>query len=372
MSDSSARAARGAVKINGTLINGWCAFEVDNNSYASADTFSVSFAANDLPSDRSAAWFAQQENMHVELFAGVPANPQRWTLSELPPSWIYGQADKIEHDIVRGVIKVSGRDLTRVFIDAKTTEKFQNKTSSQIATILAQRHGLTASVTATTTPVGKYYEIDHETMNDARTEWDILTHLARIEQFVVYVRGQTLYFQPRPDPSKVQPYRIVWTPPDPRTGYPTCDVDELEFARSLTVSRGIVVVVRSFNDAEGRPFHATFPANSVSEKSKSSSPWGGPQTYYYNVANLTQQKCQQYAQAKYLEIVQHEMLMQASLPGAGNDALDTTSVIQVSGTGCAWDQMYFPESITRSLSFDGGYTLELHAKNHAPESMERQ
>ncbi|KVC65526.1 hypothetical protein WI72_33670 [Burkholderia ubonensis] len=64
------------------------------------------------------------------------------------------------------------------------------------------------------------------------------------------------------------------------------------------------------------------------------------------------------------------MLMSCELPAAGNDSLDTASVVQLLGTGTSWDQMYFPESITRRLGFEEGYTLELNAKNHNPDSQE--
>ncbi|WP_063894719.1 hypothetical protein [Burkholderia ubonensis] len=371
MPNSSANSVRGAVKVNGQILAGWESFEVDNNSYASADTFSCVFAANALPASQDAAWFSNQKDMYIELFAGVPNDPSKWTATELP-RWIYGQVDKIGYDPARGCIEVSGRDLTRVFIDAKTTEKFQNKTSSQIASLLAQRHGLSANVTKTSTLVGKYYAIDHDAMNNARTEWDLLCYLARIEQFAVYVRGQTLFFNPRPDPAKVAPHKVIWTPPDANTGAPTCNVTGLKFNRALTVSRGIFVQVRSFNDVDQRVYTAQYPAPT---SKKSTAPGsigssGNAQTYYYNVANLTKQKCVEYAQAKYKELIQHEMLVEFEIPAAGNDALDTTSVVQIQGTGTAWDQMYFPDSITRRLSFDGGYTLELNAKNHNPDSQQ--
>lgn len=365
---NTVNAVRGAVKVNGTvLLTGTTAFEVENNTYSNADSFSCTFAANALPASNNTNWFSQQTDMYVEVFMGIPPDPTNWVADDLK-SWIYGQTDKIHYDPIAGVIQVSGRDLTRVFIDAKTTEKFQNKTSSQVAQILAARHGLTAQVVATSTPVGKLYEIDHEHMNDAQTEWDVLTNLARIEQYAVWVRGQTLYFQPKPDPAQSAPFQIVWTPPDSNTGFPTCNVEDLKLDRALTISRGITVVVRSFNDATQKVFTATYPANQPAKTKVGS--FGLPQTYYYDVANLTQQGVVARAQAKYAEIVQHEMLMSFEIPGAGNDALDVTSLASLTGTGTAWDQVYYPESLKRSMSFDSGFKLEVSAKNHSPDSQE--
>jgi hypothetical protein len=361
-------AVRGAVKLNGTNLQvGVTAFEVENNTYSNADTFSCTFAANALPASNNANWFSQQTDMYVELFMGIPPNPSNWVTDDLK-SWIYGQTDKIEYDPIAGTISVHGRDLTRVFIDAKTTEKFQNKTSSQVATILAARHGLTAQVVATKTPIGKLYEIDHEHMNDAQTEWDILTHLARIEQYAVYVRGKTLHFKPKPDQSTVTPYPLIWTPPDAVTGFPTCAVTKLTLERALTISRGITVVVQSFNDAAQKTFTATYPPKQPTKIKVGG--FGAPQTYYYDIANLTQQGVVARAQSKYAELIQHEMNMCFDIPGAGNDALDVDSLISLNGTGTAWDQVYFPESLKRSMSFENGFTLEVTTKNHAPDSQE--
>ncbi|MDW3684009.1 hypothetical protein RA280_20115 [Cupriavidus sp. CV2] len=364
----SVAAVRGVVKVNGERITGWSSFEVENNSYSSADTFSCTFAANALPADRNVAWFSQQEDMEVELFAGVPSNPNQYTAEDLK-SLICGHADQPSYDPAGGTISVSGRDLTRLFIEAKTTEKFQNKTSSQVATILAARHGLAAQVTKTTTPIGKYYEIDHEHMHDARTEWDVLTQLARLEQYVVRVRGKTLFFEPKPDPATATPYQIIWTPPDPHTGFSTCNVTGLKLDRALTVSRGIIVTVRSWNDAAGKAFSATYPPTSQTKAQPGSvSTSAQEQTYRYSIPNLDQRQVEQHARVKYAEIIQHEMSMSFEVPAAGNDALDVTSIVQLKGTGTAWDQTYFPDSLRRRLSIGGGYQLSVSAKNHAPDS----
>lgn len=372
---NTAQAVRGAVKLSGkdqtlTPIVGWIAFDVDNNNFASADNFSVTFAANKLPPDRNLLWLSDQTEIYVEIFAGIPADPSNWTAEELP-SLIYGQVDTLEYDPVAGTVHVAGRDLTRVFIDSKTTEKFQNKTSSQIVTLLAQRHGMTADVTATTTLAGKFYEIDHDKMTAARTEWDLLCELARHEQFDVWVSGHVLNFKPKPDASSVTPFRVTWTPPDSETGYSVSNVEGLKLERALTVSKGIVVVVQSWNDSAQKAFTATFPPNKQTAIKPGGSKIGsGSQTYYYSVPNLTQEKVLKFAEAKYAQIIQHEMKCEFSIPAAGADALTVSSVIQLTGTGTKWDQTYFPDSLRRALDFESGYTLTVSAKNHSPDTQE--
>jgi phage protein D len=369
------QAVRGTVKLGPLdtsagpmkVIPGWTEFSVDNNNFASADTFSVTFALSALPSDRDANWLSQQKQLRVELFAGVPSDPSSWTAAELTRR-IVGTVDNVDIDPVAGTAHLSGRDFTQRLIDEKSTAKFQNKTASQIATELATKHGLTPVVTKTTTVVGKYYQIDREHMQNARTDWDLLCQIARTEQFVVYVRGEELHVEPRPSQSAA-PYVITWTAPDSRTGYASSNVERIKFERALTVAKGVIVVVRSWNDADQAAYTATYPKKARTTASPGQA-WSGPQTYYYSVPNLTQEKVEQLAQAKHAEITQHEMKVEFELPAAGNDTLDITSVVRIAGTGTPFDQLYFPDSLRRELSFTGGYTLTVSAKNHAPDSVE--
>jgi hypothetical protein len=157
-----AQAVRGTVKLGttqggtGTVVTGWTSAEVENTAYTSADTFSVTFAASRLPDDFDEAWFSEQTDMYAEIRIGVPPDPSSWTPEDLPPPWIYGRVDKIKYCPFKRTVSIDGRDLSALLIDSKTTEKFQNMTASQVATLLANRHGLTPVVTATSTPIGNH------------------------------------------------------------------------------------------------------------------------------------------------------------------------------------------------------------------------
>lgn len=448
---------RNGTAVTGAVIHGWIEFEVTNNSYYSADTFRCKFANAMLPAATNAVWFSQQQDMFVELFIGFPKDPANYTAAELQ-SWIYGQVDHISIDPVTNTIEVDGRDLTRVFIDAKTTQKWPNQTSSQIATMLAQKHGLTAVVTATKTMVGKYYEIDHVNMADERSEWDILNYLADLEGFKVWVRGQNLYFQP---PSTVQAidttsieqqlaqikaawqvdldqqatllnkgmdekksasaaaaagdtvtqkenlqaalsyfnqagaigsaatakyqpqydalqakiaaaknnsgtYQIVWQPVSTTSG-PRANFDAIRLTRALTVSRGIQVKIRSWNKKYAKGFVVAYPSSVKTIRVGSSSIGAGGQIHSKTIPNLTQDQALQRAQQWYKQLVAHEMKIEG-LTMPGDNALDITSIIEFSGTGTGFDQQYFPDSISRHMTFDGGYEMTVSAKNHSPDS----
>jgi phage protein D len=361
----TARRPRGAVKINGEIIPGWVELEVENVGYYSVDTFRVTFAIKGLPPDRNLAWFSEQEDMFVELFIGFPDNPSFYTPAELQ-SWIYGQVDDIEDvDLANKTFSVTGRDLTRVFVDTKTTQKWPNQTASQIATALAKKHGLTPSVTKTTAKVGKCYQIDHVQMAKSQSEWDILTYLADSEGFNVWVRGQTLYFQPAPDPGKIAPYDLIYQQ-SPVGGVPSANFERMKFKRALTVSRGIQVQIRSWNKRQGKGFTVTYPSNVKTIKVGQSSVGAGAQIYSKRIPNLTQDQALQHAQNWYRQLIAHELIMDGTMPG--DNSLDTTSIIRVSGTGTAFDQLYYPDSISRTLSVEDGYDMTISAKSHAPDS----
>jgi hypothetical protein len=126
--------AAGLVRVNGQVVPGWDNWEVDNNTFYEADTFRVCFAASALPAAFSTAWWSQQTEVFLEVFAGFPADPQNFTAADLQLQ-IYGRADHMEFDPVsREAVVLSGRDLTGYFIDTKTTEEWRNQTASAIAT----------------------------------------------------------------------------------------------------------------------------------------------------------------------------------------------------------------------------------------------
>ncbi|WP_353192103.1 hypothetical protein [Pandoraea pnomenusa] len=357
---------RGAVKLNDTLITGWVGWEAESNSYYSADTFRVTFIVDRLPPDRDKRWFSAQADMLVELFGGYPDDPERYSLTDLT-SELYGRVDDIDFDIVAGTIELVGRDLTSVFIDAKTTEKWPNLTASQIATQLARRHGLTPVVTATSNKVGKYYEIDHVNLTDQRSEWDVLTYLAHIEGFVVYVSGRELHFGPKTDPEST-PYLIQWSPPDDSRGYPEANAVDLKFTRALTVSRGIQVVVRTWNAKQKKGFTVSYPSKAKTTQAGKAKPFGGAQIFSYTIPGLTQEQALQRAQKIYDELIAHEMKLVARMPA--DPLLRVTTMIEVAGTDTDWDQRYFPDSVVRrmSMNMSDGYVMSVNAKNHAPDS----
>jgi phage protein D len=363
-----ARQPRGLVKVSGAVVPGWIEFDVDNNVFFHADTFRCSFALSALPAEYGPAWWASQSTIYVELFAGFPSDPENFTAADLD-SFIYGRVDEVTYDPAGTTIEVTGRDLTAAFIDAKTYEQFVNQTASQIAATLAQRHGLTPVVTTTSTKAGTYYEIENRRIPLDRTEWDLLTWLAHEEGFVVYVKGKELHFEPQADPDSAK-YALRWVPPalDGSQLTPEFNGKRLVCSRNLTLANDIVVYVRSWNTKQKKGF--TVKAQATHAKTATGrgrqQPAGAAQVYSYVRPGLTKEQAQKVANAKLVELSAHEMKISAELPG--DNLLAMGMLIDLSGTGTAFDQAYYPDSIVRAMSVRDGYTMRVTAKNHPPES----
>lgn len=358
------RQPRGIVKIGGSTFNadgsshttsppmhmpGWTEWEVENNAFSAADTFRVSLAVAGLPDNRTEDWFASQQEINVEIFAGFPTDPERFGAGELT-SLIYGLTDEVEFDPVARVIHLSGRDLTAKMIDTRNTHLWLNKVSSTVATDLAKKYGLNAVVTQTESKIGKYYDHVNANIQREHSDWDLLTWLARREKYVVYVSGHDLHFGPKADAVTAEPYILQWQ--DSPFAF---NGTSLNFSRSLNLARGVQVTVKSFHQRHGT-LSRSYPASMN----------GNAQQYNYNIPNLHSEQAYQRAKALHAEIAQHEVQLSAALPA--DNELTVANVISVVGTGTAYDQKYYPDAIVRRMSPDGGYTMNISGKNHSPQT----
>jgi Phage protein D len=335
-------------------------FDVDSNAFASADTFSVTFAASALPKSFGLLnWWATQTGILIELHAVIISQA-----GVDDKKLIVGNVDTWHYDPARFEIVCEGRDFTALFIDTKTAgESFKNQTSSQIAEDLAKRHSLTPVVTATTTKFGEFYQIDSAHLSGEQTEWDILTSLAAIENYQVYVTGYELHFEPLASIRTADNYVIRWQPPG-TLKYPQANVsDDLQFSRAMTIMKGVTVEVLSWSSKKkNKQFIAAYPKNAKSTAVGGST----PRTQAFRIIRdgLTPETAMQLAQSTYNQIVKHAMKISGSMPG--DNLLMPTDMIRVEGTQSPFDQLYYCDSVKRTISFEGGYAMSFTGKNQSP------
>lgn len=362
---STGRQPRGLVQINGVSIP-WRTAEVDNNTFYQADEFRVQLPLSTLPVTVPLDLLFGTADLFVEVFMGFPADRDNYTTADLT-SFIYGKTDIVTWDLTETEIELSGRDLTSTMIDKKSVAKFNNQTSSQVVTKIAQENGLTPVVTKTATLIGRYYEIDHVRSQDDVTQWDLITWLAREEGFVAYVQGKSLYFQPAPTETQ-DPYVFQWT--QGSDGPSIANAVEFKIGHSKTLAKDITVKVHSWHRKSAKAVtgtaKASHTASGIKSKGSVAIAAGTPQVYEYIIPNLDKGQADARAQQLLAEISKHELTLE--IEGPADNILQRTDVIQVTGTGSALDCIYYPRSITRTMEFEGGYTWRVEAKNHSPET----
>lgn len=348
------RRPRGAIKVNGDELAGWLYLETEENEFSAPDTFRATFAMAGLPADRAAAYWAAVKEAEVEFFMGKPADAANYTPEDLVSVFL-GKVDDVDLDWTERTITISGRDLTAPMIDTKTSEKFVNLTSSAIVAKIAAKHGLEFDGETTTTKAGRFYEIDHVDINDQRTEWDLVTWLAREEGFSTFVQGRRLVFKPR-DPDASPAFIIRNTFADGERD-PSSNYERLSTSRSLMLAGDLRVTVKSWHSKK----KATFTKTAVRRGGG-----GGPrQDRTYTIPGLSPDEAQAKAEAILKDLSRH--VMRLDYEGAGRETCHVSDTILLEGTDTLFDGIYFPAQIVRRISKDDGWTWRIEAKNSPPE-----
>lgn len=356
------RQPRSIVRVQGQSLPGWVEWEVNNNTHRQTDTFRVVYAVNQGTAGEAgltptqAAQLTGYGTIQVEILAGFPKDPTNFSPSELQ-SLITGNADGLDFDPVERIVQICGRDLAASMVDKTTSEKFVNQKASDIVSTIAARHGLAADVDETQGQDGTYYEIDHARINNASSEWDLLCELAEDYDYNLWVEGQTLRFKAS-DVSTSGIYTIKWAPPDRTRGFPLANTGRITFHRNNMLSKNVQVSVSSWNSKQKQKFTGTADASKPGATDT--------QQYVFNEPGLTADQANSRAQKRLNAIVNNEMSVSASLPA--DNVLNARMTVAVTGTGTAFDQSYYPMSVTRHMSAEGGYTMSFEARNTAPET----
>lgn len=331
---------------------------VTSNGFRGASTFEVHLAISAMPKEMNMDWLSKQTTITVEIFADIK------TAKGIDSKrLIKGNVDNIDYDPARFTLELSGRDFTALFIDAKSAgETFKNYTSSQIVQMLAERQGLKSEVTATKRKFGEFYQIDSAHLTGEQTQWDMMTTLAGLEDYSVWIDGDTVYFHPEASATTSDQYVIRYQPPG-TLRYPQCNVSEdLRFSRALTISKGVTVEVPTWS-TKRKNTQQTF---SYPKRAKGSTPGSStPNTQVYRVIKngLTPEQAQTLAEKIYRDVVLHEMKFTCST--AGDNLLTPRTLVRIEGTKSMWDQLYWCDAVTRTIDWDGGYVMSISAKNHS-------
>jgi phage protein D len=318
-----------AVFVNGSLVPGILDAEIASNSYQSANRYRVRAS---LAATGYTIW--SSDEVQIEIRLGLDG---AWT------SMILGPVDRISVDPALNEVMAEGRDLTASLIEARTQESFENQTSSDIATILAARHGLLPVVTPTTTFVGRNFQNDHvrSTLDQharSTTEWDLLVRLAELEGFDVWVDGQALYFAPL----AADPQPLLLTPQD-------CISMRLD--RSTALSAGLSVSVKSW-DCRG--------SQAISQTASTGGFADGAAGYVVVRPNMTSDAAQGLANRLVALMAQQGRVVIIEMPGDLTTAPRGT--LAIADTDTDFDGVYMITSVERRMSFEHGFYQTVEAR----------
>ena len=330
------------VLCDGNQLPGVFGFSVTETSNLGANVWSLKAAISADPGGL-AAWDARTASV-FDIRIGLNGS---WT------SLITGQADTVIVNTTEGTLYAEGRDLTARFIGARTNEAFVNQTSSDVASLLAARQGLSAQVTQTTTPIGRYFGNEHDRVTldrytQASNEWDLLVWLAQIEEFDVYVNGTTLVFTPPPQSSAP-----LLTLASAMTGPVAPNVKSMRFERAFTLSGPIDVSVKSWNSQSQAGFQQT--------ASSAGNGQGAQSSYVYIRPNINAGEASRIATQKLTAILSHQYVMTAELPGEVD--LTSQDKVAVVGTNSSFDQTYDVEEIIRTFDMKQGFNERIRARS---------
>lgn len=361
--------------LNGKVITaGLIEFATASNNYWSADTFAATFAISALPKEFDLAYWADTDAIDIELWASFldkPDSPTKGTVSWLPDTeaqpMIRGLVDQVAFSLDGTTIGIRGRDFSSLLIDTKTSEKFPNLTTSEIAKTVGERRGLKVDAIATSTKAGVYYKSEHIQMADEVSEWTLLTWLAEREGLDIWVQDKTLHLA-KPPADDEPPLIVTWSAPDKKYSTFLGNSPRIALERNLTLARDIQVTVRSWNHEQKAPIVVTRRGTKVIRKGgKESSRNMPPHTYVFTEPGLTREQAERMAEKKLTELSRHERTMDISdLPGV--NALSVRRKVRLTGTETAFDQEYYIVEIDRKYSFNDGATMSMRCKNSSPRN----
>ncbi len=365
MSDISLAALRQPiveVRLDGQPLSGVQSVKTINSAHYAADSFIVELALQGQPATADwAAWGGPNRLSEIEILYGLadPATGQTLSLQ----SAVIGPVDKVEVEQPVNRVVLSGRDYSALLIDTQSFESFENQLASDVATTIANRHGLTPMVTPTKMPIGQLSPRDnaYAAATVRQSEWDLLTRLARAEGYDVFVRGRSLFFQPPAGPTGA-PFLLNWVPGPGPGGAARSNALHLRMSRQLRLARDLSVTVLSHNSVSGMPVAQTV-TSTLGGQAAGTAASAGPQQYVFDVPGLTQAQAAARAQKLATDFGQQERVIEIEMPG--DPFLTIESPIVLSGTGTGWDQAYVIDRIDRALAFARGFTMHLTVKSRS-------
>lgn len=257
-----------------------------------------------------------------------------------------GVIDHTDYDWSKLEIEFCGRDKGSALMDKTTSQKHLNKKPTEIVQQYAGEHGLKTDIDQPADLAGKQYTSDLAKITHRGSQWSTINELADLFGMDCYITGGTVYFKNTPESLPV--YQITYVKPPT----PGSNMVVLKTSRDHMLGRPVKTHVRSRHHKKKQTFAATVATSGAGE----------PLVYTHVIPGLTQDQVKRVAQKKHDETLAHELKL-TGLEIPGDETINARFLIELTGTGTAFDQQYAITQIEHDASVEGGYVCRIGCKN---------
>jgi phage protein D len=408
-SASAVRKPRGKVTANGTPLR-FSKFEVIQNNNHGTDTFQVELPLFDPKAPFDWKWWSDQTDIEIEVAVGfeqADGSTGSWqslivgpvdAIAMAPLSYGHNQGGGSSHSsntraavgyggVIQheggpahpegSVLTIRGRDYSGQLQDSQMSQQFTGNDLSAaqlIPQIVSRIPQLSVDVEEADDSIATVYNGQGGRLFLNRSPWDVITSLADHEGYQVRMKGRTVVVKPNGPPDTSNPYRVFYTPEFRDPGNPDnyrpvqSNVITLRMSRALNIAKGVDVFVQAYDTATGqRPSRKVAKVRSSRRASRHAGNQAqSPTTYTFNRPGMSPAQAQRHAKARASQVAQFERNIEFQI--AGDPTMSIGRAITLSGTGTAFDQTYFADQIDHRLSVEGGYAMEIRAKNQSPDT----
>ncbi len=250
-----------------------------------------------------------------------------------------GEIDDVDCDLIRRIIRVTGRDKSAKLHENKTSEKWVNKKTTDVVQDLIGRVGLSGNISAAGILAGKKLEQDFVKISDNVSFAYIIHKLAELDgaRWFVDANGRFNYV---PFNASSGIYSITI---NQHARQIFADCLHFNIKRNVQAGKTVVATVKSWHPKKKQVFEykSTVPGS------------GGPVNYNYHLPNLMQDHVTSYARAQANHKVMHEMTVNTTV--VGDPSVAAGMGLSVSGTDY-FDQVYNIDHVHHSIGMQGHRT----------------
>lgn len=350
MDDRLTRRPRVRLVLEGTPVDGCRSVEITSRRGTQAASFRVTASASKVAGYLGRLWMDKDKlDVAIDfgfLSVGKSANVTSWA------RMITGGVDRISFDQSTGLVSLDGRDHAARLIDLPVQDSYLNKTSSELAAALASSCELSGDIDTTSGLIGQYYQIQHTKnalagFSKHGNGWDLLSELADLEGFDLWVDGTTLHFK-RSGAGETKVYDLNVEPPTANRASSMLTISDLSMERALGLSGSLQVKVASWNSRQRRQVTANYPADAGTTI---------PRQFLVLKPNLLPDEAEILAKNTYARLRAHQYVITGTM--AGELELTPQHRLRLAGTGTSWDRIYTVDRIEREMSFEGGYVQHI-------------